>query len=89
MIGQLLCSTLMTVLSMKTNKVTPTASNKLIGKMNAQKLTSMLCPAQTNGGARVIVNPYFGIAGDGVEGRNSITSTGPTGSTRLANAKAM
>ena len=79
----------MTVLSMKTNRVAPTASKRLIGRRNAQKVTSTSWPAHTNGGARVIVNPWTGPWGSGGELLNSITIVGASGRTRLANTKAM
>ena len=47
--------TLITILIMSTNIVTPIASSWLMGKINAQKLTVMSCPAHTNGGKRVSV----------------------------------
>ena len=79
--------TFITVLMMSTNIVTPTASTTLMGKINAQKLTVMSCPAHTNGGERVTVYPVSWSVGVGDIKR--IISTGATGSNRLTSTKPM
>lgn len=56
-ISFIICYTFITVRSMKTSSVTPTASRRFSGNMKPQKLVWRSYPAHKMGGARVIVKP--------------------------------